>query len=1219
MRPLLHRQRGSALVITVGLLAVLAVIGFGFAVLARLHHDISGYYRSTAQTDLIAHAAIHYAIRDIRYGFAHAPDGAADDYRTFQTGAIGEAIDSPRDPWYVDPEIAAQGYEDEGGNLRFCNLHCNSYALVHDDLGSRIGLSLVKVLDCAGKLNINDNFQGTYQLVDYLQTLLEQIDATEDVAEGMSSAIISHRPTGGYTSLQQLRERDEDGEYVIDGMTERRFEILKHYLTIYSWPHRLPSVQGYKPYVIRPHRDGDLDTLQRDDSTAYPPTHVQSPININTAPEELLYTLFSGVTADSGTALTVPEIEHLVRWVLRKRDPENKDYWREETAGEATWDAWTGDTHYDSSLERKFPGYASYPVGPFSTWHGVADFLYSLTARADHGPDPFENSAGFTPQKAEAILAAICPNSFASIVPRNSWNLAYTRIKKDGDAEQISRDKDTGNDVDFEAIGKNQVDTDSRLYPMCFSSMGRFEIYSRTYTFIKADHGAVSAVNNNSDAVLTCKRTSKPEAAPQWSDSPPQWRGYSVLIYDGKGKGILRGIVSNSSETLTVAKLSTDLDTGTTSDTRSRYYIVGPRAFTERIEDPDAGPENGIAVDSGTPHVLTDAAANWEDDEWNGHRIVVYTATVDAGAGPNGEDVENVTEGSIQERIILDTDGDSHSLIVSPEFDIDLFDTSARFAYMILGCDGVVEHEAAVKAYDVIHHTTQYDFEHNKEDVTRIATGPNPCEATGATDANASEIDGWIACADVEEEATAGSPFLQNFEDHSLAADDGTALHSSQPSETEIKKDVFEGGRLLSDGILLRADTGDFVAYAPSSQLTSDDHHEGGFVSFWFRPSPEFFEGSSHVLARVFGSSETSGQEEDITIEAAGPASSRKIKLIARAKKTQDYDSISDTTTPPNTRAVKFRTGTREHTDTGYSDISDWQPGEWHHIAVAWYECVNDDEDHNNDAGYNGDANPATDWRDDEADPSEGTDGLLDTEVIGRLRVWVDGRSSDISSSNEVEAFNIAAPEASARGIGLGDSAAGTIDGVVAYQITGTAANDEELSITIEPAMARYDGFNPSNPTGTETATFTSKAISLTTSGDQDITLGTVAWTGLLPWCKQAERFDNSNEHNPIRVEVSLGTGNWSASVPYNGQDNEPVLGGGAALRTGHNTDPQKNDLISSSSTNTISYKVYLLPFHGEDAGSTTEPKSKLKGRQTPVLDDITITYLGPVIFFHWH
>ena len=51
MRPLRRNTRGSALVITVGFLSVLALVGFGFAVVMRLHYDTSRCYRATAASD----------------------------------------------------------------------------------------------------------------------------------------------------------------------------------------------------------------------------------------------------------------------------------------------------------------------------------------------------------------------------------------------------------------------------------------------------------------------------------------------------------------------------------------------------------------------------------------------------------------------------------------------------------------------------------------------------------------------------------------------------------------------------------------------------------------------------------------------------------------------------------------------------------------------------------------------------------------------------------------------------------------------------------------------------------------------------------------------------------------------------------------------------------------------------------------------------------------
>ncbi|NQT50513.1 hypothetical protein HQ576_00595, partial [bacterium] len=123
-----NRRQGTALVIAVGLMSVLAVIGFGFAVVMRLHYDTSRYFRANAQIELLAQASIYYAIDEIRYGSSPArpsPEGTAltattyDKFRhTRFTGSISEAIESPIAPWYIGARQAS-GLIEDGGVPRY--------------------------------------------------------------------------------------------------------------------------------------------------------------------------------------------------------------------------------------------------------------------------------------------------------------------------------------------------------------------------------------------------------------------------------------------------------------------------------------------------------------------------------------------------------------------------------------------------------------------------------------------------------------------------------------------------------------------------------------------------------------------------------------------------------------------------------------------------------------------------------------------------------------------------------------------------------------------------------------------------------------------------------------------------------------------------------------------------------------------------------------------
>jgi len=598
-----------------------------------------------------------------------------------------------------------------------------------------------------------------------------------------------------------------------------------------------------------------------------------------------------------------------------------------------------------------------------------------------------------------------------------------------------------------------------------------------------------------------------------------------------------------------------------------------------------------ISVSEEEPYILTDTSddISSEEGEWNGHRIVLYQAETVTRDLPDGSTIQDeyVDRGTIQERVIVAThplEGGGHELVVSPPFDYDLCQLSGagyHLSYMILGCDGLVEHDAAIKAYDVIHHTTQRDFEQYKAQATRVETGPYPfgttADPTAATLDDACKIDGWIALAKKKAEPPDANALVQNFDNVAQATPlrpeqgEGTLPGTSVPTRTAMVADVFNGGRITSEGLILRSVTNDHIDFRATAPPITGNYNDGGFVSFWFRPDEAFVSGSgTRTLVTVFGSLT---DQEDIRLVADGD----QLKVIVRANKEETHSGN-----------IKFRTGdVREHTDANYSDISAWQPGEWHHIKFAWYECD--------------DTTAVPEGGDSPLDDDNGSaDQTLDDEVKGRLRLWVDGQSSELAAANDVYAFNLTPPPGSGPNIRFGDGISGTIDGIIF-----ASHSDRNLNLDPDPTdLQRYKG-DDTNHEGT----FETNSINLNLDSGDRVALGTVSWTGWLPWCADGERWDQTNSKFPIKVEVALGS-SWADAVPKEGADFQSPLGGGGPLRSG-------SSIIESETATSIKYKVYLRRDFGEAAGGTA-PASKILGRQTPVLDDITITYLGPVVFFFW-
>ena len=1182
MRPSSTRRRATALVITVGLLAVLAVIGFGFAVLMKLQHTTAGYFQASASVDMLSHAVFTYAVRDIRHAWSNGKAAQAGllALKPYPTGAISMATESPQNPWYsaagmdYDPNSGVADfvgwglYRDSSSGLtrgRYCNLACNSYALVHNVLGDRIAISCAKVLDAASKINLNDDFDNA-RLTAILDTLLDELminDATIDSSPTSLSAstLVSNRPANGYPTLDELRD--------LSGMTPRRFDVLKHYVTVYSWPHDPPSVQGFTPWNVHPDGSGGLDAT-RDKR--------RSPININTAPPEVLVAVIANIKARNGSYLKdiagmMDKIRRTATWIVRKRDPENRAHWPNSTF-HGTWNSWLIAAAYSANTSsvrtRSVQGWRAYPIGPFDCWNEVVDFLYGLTDPASTGvaddPFPAGETAPLTADQAETILAAVNPNTSPTLVPRNTYHMAWTRLRKDHQVEQRLR---KGKQSDPSAVwirGTNDLASSGYTLPFCFSSMGRFEIFSRTFAFTKAD---VGLVNTASNYALAC-------SGKAWGTTPAQWRGYSVLIYDGQGKGQLRGIVNNTANTLTVAKWSTAL--ATAGDNRSRFYILGPGALLDRVGA-------GISVVSTSPHILRDNGAgsipiDWENDQWNGYRVVVYRTDAAGSA---------VYDDTIQERIIIDTvhhASAADELILSPELDTRLSQGSA-WAYIILGSYGNVAHDAALKAYDVIHHTSQKDFAPGNSlpaGSAHVVAGPNPLDLNVAS----AEEDGWLA---VETEDSQVTHFKLDFDNPSLQPTAGVRIGGNVASAV----DLFNGGCITPEGIYLPDNSTKYITYRTADNMVTSGRDDGGFVAFWFRPDQECLDGTTRTLLRIKGL--TAQADIRVVIDAT-----KNLKVIVRQDDVT-YGSLN-IRPGPALRTVKYRI--EERYSAPYSvQTEKWQAGEWHYIAFAWYECYKnqvvsegtgaDEADH---VGIETE-NPAR------LDPHP--------QMSGAIRLWVDGNDTGLRT---VDAFNIN-PPADGGYLCIGDSSAGvspagTLDGIIAKQHNDRNLNPGTIGVTIAKPNARYYGY-PTRAWGY----YQSPAISFPSAiSGKPLCLGTVTWTGWQPYYGTNPWATWKTDYNNYPIYVTVTLGGTSTAMPLKGANYQPINSGGEALRTGSAIDRHMQTTIRTSSANSLSYKVWLQSYHGDD---DTNPNATIfKYYQTALLDDITITYLGPVTLFHW-
>ncbi|NQT54442.1 hypothetical protein HQ576_20465 [bacterium] len=790
--------------------------------------------------------------------------------------------------------------------------------------------------------------------------------------------------------------------------------------------------------------------------------------------------------------------------------------------------------------------------------------------------------------------------------------------------------------------GKNDVLASSCVAEFQFSSMGRFELESRTFAYVKADMGrSTTAVSN--DYSLT-------ETGKSWGITPAQWRGYSVLIYSGTGEGQLRGIVSNTANTMSVAKWLN------APDTTSRYFVCAPGPMVDRVDMASGGTSASDIIVGNNGAFLSDKKATWEDDQWNGYRVVVYRGAPGAGQLLPGSTArmiysESIQPQTIQERIIADTVGGNATtppyprLVLSPELNEDTAGT--HWSYMILGTHGTANHQAVVKAYDVVHQTSEAEFAAAGSATTHTVVGPNP-DGVAST-----HSDGYltVAAETIGKPDTVTDAFVLNFTDGNFDPEEGGTRVGAAGAIT----DVNAGGNLLLDGLHLPADGAlhhlDYNVDAAVGLVTQNYDEgdpppaesvpppgtplppkDGGFVEFWFRPDVGCMEGTTErTLIRIVGKCEAADKHDDIRVQMVGT----KLRVVVRSSGTAPYMRLKAGRTgdplQQQYRLVKCREQNfvPADADSVSVDLSTWvnaydpnagmwKPGQWHRIGVGWYESVII-------GAVNDDGDAYTDYR---CDASPGLDTLDDMQVRGRVTLYVDGvRIADDSvppkGYTEVNGFNLVPPETGGM-IHIGEQGkppAGTIDGVVAYAHTSAYAYFT-MRTTTKIARYFYNAY-PWSFDGSQ-ATYQSPIIDLPGTAGKRVALGTARMSVVFPRI-YSNVYWLGYRRFPATIAVALN----GESTPHSpgittdvgeppGYYNEDGLCTSLPLRKDVSTVSElagTNNLLWNETGTSLRYEVKLSAFHW---AGTNVGQGFPRFWQAPFVEDVTISYFGPVVFLHW-
>ncbi|MFH1061457.1 MAG: hypothetical protein V1747_01040 [Candidatus Omnitrophota bacterium] len=252
----IKNKSAIALILSVGILAILALITVGFSAFTRLELQATENQINLLKASFIAQAGIAKAIEDIKYDPTY--------------GALNDPYDTAFDPWYYQGNGSF-----DGPSVDLATADNPSYG---DDVDYAGGYYRLKVIDCGGLININCPLPNTDAEND-LANILDQLGLVDKGA-----ALVAYRQTlfgGVFTTKDEIK--------LVPGIGKAKYEAIKDFITLWG--------------------DEDDGIISLDKSLESPVSgHTRkSFVNVNTAPREVLIAVFSLMMSDSDEAILLAD------------------------------------------------------------------------------------------------------------------------------------------------------------------------------------------------------------------------------------------------------------------------------------------------------------------------------------------------------------------------------------------------------------------------------------------------------------------------------------------------------------------------------------------------------------------------------------------------------------------------------------------------------------------------------------------------------------------------------------------------------------------------------------------------------------------------------------------------------------------------------------------------------------------------------------------------
>ena len=204
-----RNNRGVALILTVGVLALILIVGTSFAINTILDLKSSKNFRNNAAAEYLAEAGVNRAVSELLYG---------------TEGFVSDAVDSTTEAWAgidVFPANIGNG-----------------------------GYKVDKIYDCAGQIYINDANPK-------LKAILENLAAAVGLTAADGDAIFDNKGSG-YTTKEQLK--------LIPGFSQAKYDVIKNHITICAFvdPDVINPLDAATPYAAAPRAPVNVNTASRE-------------------------------------------------------------------------------------------------------------------------------------------------------------------------------------------------------------------------------------------------------------------------------------------------------------------------------------------------------------------------------------------------------------------------------------------------------------------------------------------------------------------------------------------------------------------------------------------------------------------------------------------------------------------------------------------------------------------------------------------------------------------------------------------------------------------------------------------------------------------------------------------------------------------------------------------------------------------------------------------